>query len=110
MTVTITTRKFDVIAKHLANREPFKTHGALRAMSGKWITAQLGRLPADWRNTVRARSHVIDYVIYSYQTPIGWRDTEAGWVIPAEHYSQTTSVHQGRIRAALAYLGETYAE
>jgi len=107
MTTTITTRRFDVIAKHLANREPFRTHGALRAET---FSYGAGRLPADWWNTFTARVNVIDYFVYSYQTPIAWHDTEAGWVVPDERYSQTTSVHQGRIRAALTYNGETYGE
>lgn len=117
MTTTITTRRFVVIAKHLANREAFRTHGAMRSESvnggqdAAWMFARgYGRLPQDWARTLTARRGVITYVIYSYQTPIAWRDSECGWVVPDERYSQTTSVHQGRIRAALTYNGETYAE
>jgi len=111
---TITTRRFDVIAKHLANREAFRTNGALRGDSAFAPFDALlnghGRLPADWSRTLQARWNLIDYVVWSYATPICWRDKEAGWVVPDEHYSQTTSVHQGRIQAALAFLGEDYSE
>lgn len=47
----------------------------------------------------------LDYVIFSYHTPIAWRDTsESGvshWVIPPVKYSVTTSKQQGRVKTAL---------
>lgn len=45
----------------------------------------------------------IDYVIYSYGTPIAWR-AWGMWKVPDEKYSVTTSKHQGRIRTAIAEL------
>ena len=43
----------------------------------------------------------IDYVVYSYATPIAWH-TEAGvWYIPAIKYSVTTSKHQNVVRRAV---------
>ena len=111
MTATITTRRFDEIAKHLANREPFRTHGALAGdVPGAGVSSYLGRLPADWHRTLTARQHLVTYVVWSYATPIAWHDKEAGWIVPDEHYSVTTSRHQGIVRAALTHLGETYAE
>jgi hypothetical protein len=44
------------------------------------------------------------YVIFSYDTPIAWRDVEGRWFIPSVTYSRTTSKHQGMCRA---YLPET---
>ena len=115
MTATITTRRFDTIAKHLANREPFRTRGSLKGETpdAAWLFAfasGYGRLPRDWARTLSARRHLITYVVYSYQTPIAWHDSEAGWIVPDERYSITTSRHQSTVRAALTYLGETYAE
>ena len=111
---TITTRRFDAIAKHLADCQPFRTHGALRAETpdAAWMFARgYGRLPSDWARTLTARRDVVDYVVYSYATPIAWHDKEAGWIIPDEHYSVTTTRHQNMIRTAVCgYLHESYQE
>jgi len=104
---TITTRHYTQVALKLRFLTPFRTHGALR---GDTFAYGTGRLPADWRNTFTARNGVIDYVIYSYQTPIAWHDKESGWIVPDESYSVTTSRHQGTVRAALTYLDLDYAE
>ena len=53
---------------------------------------------------VSQRDGTLDYVIYSYQTPIAWRVTVKGvsyWVAPPFKYSVTTSKHQGRVNTAL---------
>lgn len=42
------------------------------------------------------------YVIYSYGTPIAWRDRRGEWTVPDVRYSVTTSKHQGKVRAALS--------
>jgi hypothetical protein len=113
-TTRTTTRDWQTMGKLMANRERWNTSGALkgRATSHGLIRSgySLGRLPGDWSRTVQARESLINYVVYSYATPIAWHDTEAGWVIPDEHYSVTTTIHQNRIRTALTYNGTTYAE
>ena len=79
-------------------------HSLLLAGSLKGVKTEgthgTGQLPQDWANTFQARSHVIDFVVYSYATPIAWHDIEAGWVMPDERYSPTTSKQQGKIRYA----------
>lgn len=40
------------------------------------------------------------FVIFSYNTPIGWF-YDGGWEIDSRRYSVTTSRHQGLIRKAL---------
>ena len=43
----------------------------------------------------------IDYVVWSYGTPIAWHH-EDGWTMPEKRYSVTTSKHQGQVRRALS--------
>jgi hypothetical protein len=43
----------------------------------------------------------MDYVVYSYHTPIAWHTPE-GWYIVAQKFSQTTSKHQNLTRRAIA--------
>jgi hypothetical protein len=43
----------------------------------------------------------IDYVVYSYQTPIGWHTTEGVWTVPDTRYSVTTTNHQRTLRTAI---------
>ena len=53
------------------------------------------------------RDGKVDYVIFSYATPIAYRIRENSghaWVMPGEKYSRTTSRHQGKARAALAAI------
>lgn len=106
---------FLTLAKWLENREPFEG-GAFSGRRNSPYSSQLplavneGILPADWLRTLEARKHVIDYVIFSYQTPIAWHDTEAGWIIPAVKYSNTTGRHQGAVRVAVTSLKEEYQE
>lgn len=81
------------------------------SMSGQHGTVSYpGRLPADWRNTFEARSHLIRFVITSYATPIAWLDIEVGWVVPAVVYSVTTSRHQSTIRSALTWSRKDYLD
>lgn len=103
----ISTRDSSAISAMLATRSPFETHGALSGVSG---VARTGWLPLDWRRTYEARSNVIEYTILSYDTPIAWLDGEAGWIVPDEKYSMTTSIHQSRIRGAITRAGEYYSE
>ena len=42
------------------------------------------------------------YVVFSYETPIGWFDYRRGmWVVPRVRYSNTTSRHQSLLREAI---------
>lgn len=63
---------------------------------GKKRLQRTGRLPESLWPSVRNAT----YVVYSYDTPIGWfLDDE--WVIPDVKYSVTTSRHQSALRNAL---------
>jgi hypothetical protein len=84
----------------IAAHKPFTTSGALRG------TAEAGHLPyspgklegpdlATWQAD---RAHIV-YVVWSYQTPIGWV-TDAGRVHKVEQWvSRTTSTHQGKLHS-----------
>lgn len=68
----------------IANRESFKTSGALRG-------EKFGDL----------------YYVYSYHAIIARHTPAEGWIVPTRKYSQTTSMHQSAVRLALA--GTDYA-
>jgi hypothetical protein len=49
----------------------------------------------------------IDYVVWSYATPIGWRRGDGVWVSPGAGYSMTTKTkHLSRLRPAIAELNK----
>ena len=44
----------------------------------------------------------MDYVVYSYHTPIAWFSSVSGWYLVSQKFSQTTSKHQNLTRHAIA--------
>ena len=102
MTEKLTTRNPGPIAKKLLALESFKTNGALKGVAKPdWIDH--GKISV-W-DYVFLRSdrnyYGIDYVIYSYDTPIAWRRGDGEWAMPAADYSVTTKRHKATIRAAI---------
>lgn len=83
----------------IQNAQPFDAS----ALSGEPIqygATMLGMLPQVWAEDMR--EYDVDYVVYSYATPIAWRVRETGeWVTPEVFYSPTTSRHQTTVRQAL---------
>ena len=59
-----------------------------------------GYLPADYRDELLTEwdGGLVDYVVYSYGTPIAWHNIREGWNIPPVKYSRTTSRHQSTVR------------
>lgn len=102
MTTTSTRNAADLISK----RQPFATSGALSgATPGATLSHwDLGRLPRDPANAIMIDhlSGSLDYIVYSYGTPIAWHRTDTGWTVPDVRYSVTTSRHQGVVRQAVA--------
>lgn len=43
------------------------------------------------------------YIVSSYGTPIAWHGAR-GWQMPATKFSQTTSVHQSKVRGAIGHF------
>jgi hypothetical protein len=104
----ISTRDTDGIAKALAAREAFRTHGAL---SGSPVTvglaSKLGWLPDEYRSLWRqgvilARNGHSLYAVWSYGTPIAFVVDNGTWIVPDERYSVTTSRHQSRVGYAIS--------
>lgn len=58
--------------------------------------SDFGSLPDRYRVSARAAR----YVVYSYRTPIGWKDDDGMWTVPDVGYSSTTSQHQYIVKAA----------
>lgn len=69
-----------------------------------------GHLPDVWNNFLESafQDGRISQVIYSYSTPIAWRDEKYGWVVPAVTYSVTTSskhqTHLYKLRGRRIFL------
>ena len=78
----------------IASRTPFQTYGALRGGANEGNTGQLN---PDERNRFYEDANHIDYVVYSYATPIAWHSTSRGWHKVAQKFSVTTSKHQGKL-------------
>jgi len=83
----------------LLKGEDFVTHGTLRGYETAGSPFS-GRLDASWHPFFEN----VDYVVYSYSTPIAWRSADGVWFMPDDRYSVTTSKQQGRISTALYSL------
>lgn len=86
----------DAIEK-ISRREAFVTHGALHARghTGPGDHLLFGRArEGSAAGSAFKDVHDADYVVMSYQTPIGVHSPTHGWVIPDVKYSTTTSKHQ----------------
>ena len=60
-----------------------------------------GRLDPEEFARFKAVEVQVDYVVYSYGTPIAWRTAE-GWYVVEQKFSVTTSKHQNYVRRAIA--------
>ena len=102
MTEKLTTRNPGPIAKKLLALESFKTNGALKGVAKpEWIDFGTMRV---WDNALLysdQNSYGVDYVIYSYSTPIAWLRGDGSWFMPVADYSVTTTRHKNTIRAAI---------
>ena len=114
----VTTREsFYVYADLMDRRVDFKTGGALRGEACDGYFGMFGWMPLDFRQAINGNGfhtideadqdadlrHYIDYVVYSYQTPIALhyrRGDTSFWITPEVRYTQTTSCHQGHINTA----------
>lgn len=87
------------VAEHIRDRVPFTTHGAMQAEAvdglSVWNSGQLSGVDLD---RFRQEASLIDYVVYSYATPIAWHTSQdVGWYRVKSKFSVTTSRHQGRL-------------
>ena len=103
MTEKLSTRNPGPIAKKIWARESFRTNGALKGVARpEWI--DFGKMSVKDYGYLRSDQdfYGIDYVIYSYTTPIAWLRGDGSWFMPEAGYSVTTKRHKAIIRAALA--------
>lgn len=93
---------FEGIAKRFMARESFNTHGALCGIA-KPVWFDHGKMSVrDYSFLQGDRNYYgIDYVVYSYTTPIAWLRGDGEWAMPAADYSPTTTRHKNTIRAAI---------
>jgi hypothetical protein len=59
-----------------------------------------GALNSTEKDAYYADANSIDYVVYSYATPIAWH-TPKGWHVVNQKFSVTTSRHQSSVRQAV---------
>lgn len=79
-------------ATKIANRETFKGNNLVGVERPNYA----GWLSGDERRLFIEQVADMDYVVYSYGTPIAWH-TPTGWYKVAQKFSVTTSRHQGRL-------------
>lgn len=85
------------VAVAIRDRVTFDTYGSLHAENvnglGPWDS---GRLEGPDHEKFREDMGKIDYVVYSYNTPIAWH-ADGHWHKVAQKFSVTTSKHQGKL-------------
>jgi hypothetical protein len=102
MTVRVSSRGYEV-AEKIRDRVGFQTHGALNGEEWPLVTRwHSGRLAGDDLLAFYAtiENSVIDYIVWSYNTPIAWHTPDGQWYKVAQKFSPTTSAHQGRLYLA----------
>ncbi len=99
----------ETLAGWLDNREPFSNgngtfHG--RRATGNVLTGRMPGGPGSERVRWFCSDVDIDYVVFSYATPIAWHAVKHGWIVSEDKYSQTTTQHQTAIRVAVDFTRE----
>ena len=106
MTIRTTTRNATMIARAIKGDENFTTSGALKGIADPyWI--ETGRMSREDTHALRTTQNEagIDYIVFSYGTPIAYRAQDSGeWVVPDAKYSVTTSKHQSVVRYAVSMV------
>jgi hypothetical protein len=85
-------------------------------LSAKYVEARTldssGRMPADYAERLKMDNNLnAVFVVYSYQTPIGWcvidnqTQNPLEWVIPDVTYSVSTTHHQSLLSVMTANKG-----
>lgn len=100
----ISTRDRQAMADAISESRDFECHGAVKGKAGdpNGVGYELGMLGGDMLDQFRrdVNAGTVDYVVYSYATPMAWH-TPFGWEVNRNKYSVTTSRHQGAIGAAI---------
>lgn len=92
----------------LRNYQAFDTSGSLKGRVGdddySW-----GRLTGDelaaFKDAFYGRK--LQYVVYSYSTPIAWKSSDdGGWYVSDTRYSVTTTKQQNKIATAISKIND----
>jgi len=88
-----------------ANQDFSSPTGNLWGESTQYVTTNYGRLPEPWLTWIRKDQErkTLQYIIYSYATPIAWRSNGI-WTMPDVSYSISTTRHQTKVRTAIAEM------
>lgn len=82
---------------YIATRQGFKAS----ALQGNGNYLGSGRLDQEEIAKLSKDMASLDYIVYSYGTPIAWH-TSDGWYVVEQKFSVTTSKHQNFTRRAIA--------
>lgn len=107
------------IARCVDAGQPFETGGSMSGEPSRAYGMTTGHMPRNEAKRLRRHAEAgrVDYIIWSYWTPIAYRliedqhptngrgDERAVWVVPNVSYSPTTAKHQSITRWALAMTG-----
>lgn len=91
---------------YIATRQEFKA-SALSGVNANSSGLQggYGRLDPEEFARFKEVETQVDYVVYSYGTPIAWHTID-GWYVVEQKFSPTTSKHQTYVRRAIAQANE----
>lgn len=93
----------------------FKDFSQGNVKGKKWTTnvpPGTGRLPEDLARVLKkiAEDGDLEYIIYSFQTPIAWKTRGMSkWFVPPTKYSNTTTHHQSVVKVAIAHPNFYYS-
>lgn len=73
-------------------------------------TANEGWLRGQALDTFRRDIKQIDYIVFSFYTPIAWHTPERGWVHVGKSFSSRSSRHQGLARQGIHYHNDSRVE
>lgn len=86
--------------KNLATRTGNFSTGSYGESFTRYGAPYTGYLPKPWARALDEAFNLgqVSQVIYSYSTPIAWKDARYGWIIPRVTYSATTGTrHQSQL-------------
>lgn len=98
-----TTRDVDTMVSAILEGVKLTSAGAISGgpgNAGRWGSGRLAQYHVD-------SFCGATYTLYSYSTPMAWRNPDGTWTMPMAKYSATTSRHQGTIRTAVRRASQT---
>ena len=93
-------------APKIANREPFtNSSGSFRGVYADEANSTTGKMPdGPERDDYLAQKSwgFLDYIVFSYSTPVAWYSNRDGWHVTEHGYTMTTKCkHMPYVREAM---------